>query len=197
MVEAEEAPGARAIETGWLERRFIFTRRSAAGNSATCPRAFDAAVHFRLFRRHASSLAEPFYIGAMNAPETGPVAAEMLRRLNSALSPARIELVGESEQLRDHGLTFDISATTYYQGITGGGLEEGFEFGGRNDYWLNVDGQKAGLWPGFFVTLHGETVYGDSVNAATGAIGHPSRDRHWRRLDQRSSVQGLCWPHID
>ena len=87
---------------------------------------------------------------------------------------SRLKLTGDwygaREQLRDHGLTFDISATTYYQGITGGGLEEGFEFGGRNDYWLNVDGQKAGLWPGFFVTLHGETVYGDSVNAATGAI---------------------------
>ena len=70
---------------------------------------------------------------------------------------------GLREQLRDHGVTFDISATTYYQGIASGGLHEGFEFGGRNDYWLNVDGQKAGLWPGFFINLHGETVYGDSV----------------------------------
>jgi len=77
---------------------------------------------------------------------------------------------GLREQLRDHGLTFDISATTYYQGIASGGLERGSEFGGRNDYWLNLDGQKAGLWPGFFVTLHGETVYGDSVNRETGAV---------------------------
>lgn len=77
---------------------------------------------------------------------------------------------GAREQLRDHGFTLGISTTTYYQGIASGGLGEGFEFGGRNDYWLNVDGQKAGLWRGFFITLHGETVYGDSVNAATGAI---------------------------
>ncbi|HMJ67051.1 MAG TPA: carbohydrate porin, partial [Candidatus Binatia bacterium] len=77
---------------------------------------------------------------------------------------------GLREQLRDHGLTFDISTTTFYQGIASGGLDRGSEFGGRNDYWLNVDGQKAGLWPGLFVTLRGETVYGDSVNAATGAI---------------------------
>ena len=77
---------------------------------------------------------------------------------------------GLREQLRDHGITFDVSASTFYQGIASGGLDESFEFGGRNDYWLNVDGQKAGLWPGFFVTLRGETVYGDSVNAATGAI---------------------------
>ena len=39
----------------------------------------------------------------MNAPETGPVAAEMLRRLNSALAPTRIELVDDSEQHRGHG----------------------------------------------------------------------------------------------
>jgi porin len=77
---------------------------------------------------------------------------------------------GLREQLRDRGITFDVSATTFYQGTASGGLEESFEFGGRNDYWLNVDGQKAGLWPGLFVTLRGETVYGDSVNAATGAI---------------------------
>ena len=39
----------------------------------------------------------------MNAQETGPVAAEMLRRLNSALSPSRIELTDDSEQHRGHG----------------------------------------------------------------------------------------------
>jgi BolA family transcriptional regulator, general stress-responsive regulator len=39
----------------------------------------------------------------MNAPQTGPVAAEMLRLLNSALSPTRINLVDESEQHRGHG----------------------------------------------------------------------------------------------
>ena len=39
----------------------------------------------------------------MNAPSTGPVASEMLRRLNSSLSPTRIELVDDSEQHRGHG----------------------------------------------------------------------------------------------
>jgi BolA family transcriptional regulator, general stress-responsive regulator len=38
----------------------------------------------------------------MNAQRTGPVAAEMLRRLNSALSPTRIELIDDSEQHRGH-----------------------------------------------------------------------------------------------
>lgn len=39
----------------------------------------------------------------MDAQRTGPVATEMLRRLNSALSPTRIELIDESELHRGHG----------------------------------------------------------------------------------------------
>ena len=38
----------------------------------------------------------------MNAPSTGPVATEMLRRL-AFLGPSRIELVDDSEQHRGHG----------------------------------------------------------------------------------------------
>lgn len=39
----------------------------------------------------------------MNAQTTGPVATEMLRRLNSALSPTAIELIDDSEKHRGHG----------------------------------------------------------------------------------------------
>jgi BolA protein len=39
----------------------------------------------------------------MNAQTPGPVATEMLRRLNSSLSPTSIELIDDSEQHRGHG----------------------------------------------------------------------------------------------
>jgi porin len=87
---------------------------------------------------------------------------------------SRTKLTGDwgglRDDLRDHGITFDISSTIYYQGTVAGGLEDSSAIGGRSDYILNVDGQKAGLWPGFFVRLHGEDVYGDSVNLFTGGI---------------------------
>src|SRR5262249_11997523 len=51
-----------------------------------------------------------------------------------------------------------------------GGLEQEFLYGGRNDYFLKLDGAKAGLWEGFFVSLHGETRYGESANFSTGAL---------------------------
>ena len=39
----------------------------------------------------------------MNAQRTGPVAAEIMARLNSALDPTRLELIDDSEQHRGHG----------------------------------------------------------------------------------------------
>ena len=39
----------------------------------------------------------------MDTSATGPVATEMLERLNSALSPIRIKLTDDSEKHRGHG----------------------------------------------------------------------------------------------
>lgn len=39
----------------------------------------------------------------MSATSTGPVAAEMIRRLTVALAPTRLELSDDSEQHRGHG----------------------------------------------------------------------------------------------
>ena len=39
----------------------------------------------------------------MNAPSTGPVATEMLQRLNLALAPTQVELIDDSEKHRGHG----------------------------------------------------------------------------------------------
>ena len=39
----------------------------------------------------------------MNSQGTGPVATEMLERLEAALAPTRIELTDDSEQHRGHG----------------------------------------------------------------------------------------------
>jgi BolA protein len=39
----------------------------------------------------------------MNDTATGPIATEMLRRLNSALSPTHVDLTDDSEQHRGHG----------------------------------------------------------------------------------------------
>ena len=77
---------------------------------------------------------------------------------------------GARTGLRDRGITVDVSTTQFYQGVTSGGLEQSFPYGGRNDYFLTLDGEKLGLWKGFSVKLHGETRYGESANFLTGAL---------------------------
>jgi porin len=70
----------------------------------------------------------------------------------------------------ERGVTVDVSTTQFYQGVTSGGIEQVFEYSGRNDYYVNVEGEKAGLWQGLLITLHGETRYGRTVNSDTGAL---------------------------
>jgi porin len=76
--------------------------------------------------------------------------------------------------LSDGGITFDFSSTQFYQGVTTGGLEQAFEYGGRNDCFLNLDGEKLGLSKGSFVTLHGETRYGETANSLAGTLLAPN-----------------------
>ena len=80
------------------------------------------------------------------------------------------DLCGARDELAAHGISINVDTYQFYQGVAAGGVHDVGEYAGRNDYFINVDGEKAGLWKGFFITLHGETRYGDTVNLDTGAI---------------------------
>lgn len=72
--------------------------------------------------------------------------------------------------LAEHGITFDGSLTQFYQGATTGGQDQSFQYGGKLDNIINIDGQKAGLWAGSFITIHGEGRYGQSANGDVGSF---------------------------
>ena len=97
---------------------------------------------------------------------------------NPFLGRSRKKLTGDwwgrRSCLIDNGITIDISSTQYYQGVAGGGQEQSFQYGGRHDYFLNMDGEKLGFWPGLSLTLHGETRYGESVNSLAGTLAAPN-----------------------
>lgn len=80
------------------------------------------------------------------------------------------DLGGWRDQLVSNGYTLNVSNTNFYQGVAAGGIQRQSEYSGRNDYYLNVNGEKAGLWKGLFIDLHGETRWGDTVNGDTGAL---------------------------
>ncbi len=82
--------------------------------------------------------------------------------------------LGCRSDLRDRGVTLDLSSTQFYQGVVSGGQEQAFQYGGRNDYFLNLDGEKLCLWQGALVTIHGETRYGETVSSIAGTLLAPN-----------------------
>ena len=72
--------------------------------------------------------------------------------------------------LAEQGLAFDVYGTQFYQGVASGGRARDWEYGGKVDYLLGMDGGKLGLWQGFFVNVHGETRFGNSVNQIDGLL---------------------------
>ena len=77
---------------------------------------------------------------------------------------------GSRDALADNGLTFFGDLTQFYQGVTAGGLEQQFEYGGRGDYLIDVDSRKMGLWEGGYLDLRGETRLGQDCNRLDGAL---------------------------
>jgi len=77
---------------------------------------------------------------------------------------------GFRQQLAQRGVAWDIYSTNFLSDVANGGRQETFQYRGRMDYLLNVDGEKAGLWKGSFINLHGESIYGQSINQYTGTL---------------------------
>lgn len=77
---------------------------------------------------------------------------------------------GVRNDLAREGITFDMSVTQVFAGVVSGGRSTGSEYGGRGDLIINLDTQKAGLWPGGFFTVEAEGNWGNNINRKTGAL---------------------------
>ncbi|MBL9148419.1 MAG: carbohydrate porin [Phycisphaerae bacterium] len=101
------------------------------------------------------------------------VAAEPERAADQSLW-SRTQLSGDwwgsRSALATHGITLDMMLTNIGQGVASGGLRREFEVGGNFNLELNADLGTLGLIPGGSVLVHGESRYGETVNADTGAL---------------------------
>ena len=89
----------------------------------------------------------------------------------SLWSPDRLagDLFGIRTPLAERGMDLRLEATNFYHGDVDGSGPDHLEFGGKLDLFFAMDGQKAGLWPGLFLNVHGEYRYGDA-SAQAGAL---------------------------
>ena len=77
---------------------------------------------------------------------------------------------GMRNDLAKKGITFDFSLTQTEVGVVKGGLNNAAEYGGRGDFYMNLDTGKAGLWRGGFFMIEGEVNWGNGANPNVGAL---------------------------
>ena len=72
--------------------------------------------------------------------------------------------------LKERGIALKPRLTQFYQGLTAGDGDHGFEYGGKADLLLDANLSKLGLWKGLSLSVHAEYNFGESVNQRGGTI---------------------------
>ncbi len=96
--------------------------------------------------------------------------------------------------MQAQGITYAPGVTQFYQGVTSGGAEQEFEYGGKVDQFLILDGGKLGVWPGMTMTLHAETRFGNDINF--DAVGFAPANVAMLYPKEGEQVYGNHRPHI-
>jgi len=102
------------------------------------------------------------------------------------------------QQMAASGIAYNGDVVQFYQGVTSGGVDTGFEYGGKFDQFLTLDSTKLGLWQGMTMTMHVETRFGQDVNQqAVGlapvnvAMLYPNADEHDTAITGLQFAQAL------
>ncbi len=118
---------------------------------------------------------------------SSPLSDELTRRITAM-----------AKSMQEQGITYTPGVTQFYQGVTEGGVEQEFEYGGKVDQFLILDSGKLGLWQGMTMTMHAETRFGDDVNLeAVGfapvnvAMLYPKEDEHTTAITGLTFAQSL------
>ncbi|MFK7779154.1 MAG: carbohydrate porin, partial [Gimesia sp.] len=80
------------------------------------------------------------------------------------------DMFGARASLAESGILMDLQLTQFYQGVSSGGRQRKFVYGGKADYMFTFVGANLGLNKGFSALMHAETRFGDALGTATGPI---------------------------
>lgn len=80
---------------------------------------------------------------------------------------------GTRTAIAENGIQFEFAVNQFYQGLVDGGrqrVSSSWQYSGTADYTLKLDTGKAGLWPGGFLEVHGQTFFGDPAGLGAGNL---------------------------
>ena len=70
----------------------------------------------------------------------------------------------------ESALSFEGDITQFYQGVTRGGINENWKYGGHGDYRLGIDFGKLGIREGLSLKLRAEHRFGEFLSTDAGLI---------------------------
>ena len=76
--------------------------------------------------------------------------------------------------LKEHGVTIAPRLSQFYQGISSGDGEQGYEYGGKADLRVGLDLGRLGFWDGFSMTVQADFNFGETVNGSAGVLIPPN-----------------------
>ena len=134
-----------------------------------------------------SEAAVPVETAPANLLVENPYAGDLFTR-----SKLTGDWFGARSSLAERGVDLNVYSTSFFGGVASGGRDQAYEFGGRLDYLLKVDGQKLGLWQGLFFDMHAETRYGNDVNGNSGLLAPPNLAMNFPAAGRNvTSITGL------
>ncbi len=77
---------------------------------------------------------------------------------------------GTRKHWEEHGISFELSWTNFFQGTATGGLENNAAYGGKFDGVMTLDTTKLGWWKGGKFQVKLDNRYHDSASESTGAL---------------------------
>jgi porin len=79
--------------------------------------------------------------------------------------------IGEQRQkFYERGIALDVSVTQTPQGVVSGGEDKVWKYSGNADYYLALDSDRLGLWPGGLLKVTGRTKFGRGVLKQAGNL---------------------------
>ncbi len=164
----------------------------------SCP-TFPCAITPSLFAAEEVSVAAE---GDQNAANVSSNSDSALPATEFESLDEQPELVGDRLPAQDRwferGVAFDTNLTQFYQGVASGGKDQVFEYGGKLDYYLNIDGNKSGLRDGFLVSIHAETRYGEDINQDTGMLTFANFNMAFPKAGENATgvTKFICSPSL-
>jgi len=78
--------------------------------------------------------------------------------------------LGLRPRLKEYGVAVGLELTQFGSGMVAGEGSKDWQYGGKLDLYLTLDGAQAGLWKGLFIGVRGEQNYGQDLNGFGGAL---------------------------